>query len=141
MYNTDSIWNVNTAGQADLKTLRSAPGEHKKFTSGQTVIKEGDRADSMFFVLDGKVQIIVNYRTMDERYVATLQSGDLFGEMALFLKEPRTATVVALGDVTVVEIHRNTVLEFMKLNPENTYVIVELLCMRLRNVLSSLADY
>ena len=137
----DFIWDVTTSEQIDMDSLWNAPGEHRQFSSGEAVISEGDEAESMFFVLEGRLQVIKNYRTMDERYVASLKSGDLFGEMALFLREPRSATVVAVGDVTVIEIHRNTVVEFLHRNPENAYVIVELLCKRLRNVLAALADY
>jgi len=141
LFDEGTLWNVSTADRVDMASLKNAPGEHKRFASGQTVIKEGDRADSMYFVLEGNLQVIKNYRTIDERFVAALNPGDLFGEMALFLKEPRTATVVSVGDVTVIEIHRNTLREFMQRSPENACVLVELLCRRLKNVLSALADY
>jgi CRP-like cAMP-binding protein len=141
MNDSSTFWDFNVSDKTDIDSLRSAPGACKQFASGAVVIKQGDVADSMFFVLEGRLQVIVNYRTEDERYVALLERGDLFGEMALFLNEHRTATVVALENAVVHEIDRDTVMEFMRQNPENAYNIVELLCTRLKNVLSSLADY
>jgi CRP-like cAMP-binding protein len=137
----EKILDVNVSERTDLNSLRNAPGEHKQFKSGGIVIKEGDKADSMFFVLEGNLQVIVKYRSENERFVAALKPGDLFGEMAFFLKEPRTATVIAVGDVTVIEINRDIVEEFMSRDPKNACVIVELLCTRLKKVLASLADY
>ncbi|MCL2170386.1 MAG: cyclic nucleotide-binding domain-containing protein [Defluviitaleaceae bacterium] len=135
------LLSLNTSERANLDSLANAPGEHKRFMSGDTIIAEGDSADSMFFVLEGKMQVIVNHLTVDERLVSTLKSGDMFGEMALFLQEPRTATVVAVGDVALIEITRDTIMEFLSESPENAFIIIELLCKRLKNVISSLADY
>ena len=139
--NASSIWDVSTSNRVSIDSLKNAPGLQRRFARGETVIREGDTADAMYFVLDGVLHVIKNYRTVDERYVASLHAGDLFGEMALFLKESRTATIVAIEDTTVIEINKDTVVEFMKSRPETTYAIVELLCKRLRNVLDTLADY
>ena len=139
--NAGSIWDVSTSDKVSIDSLKNAQGEQKHFARGEVVIKEGGAADAMYFVLEGMLHVIKNYRTMDERYVASLHAGDLFGEMALFLKESRTATIVAIEDTTVLEIRREAVVEFMKDNPETTYAIVELLCTRLKNVLDTLADY
>lgn len=117
-------------------SLRNAPGEHIHFASGEIIIKEGDvNADTMYFVLDGKVQVIKGKGTSSEKSVATLKTGDLFGEIALILKEPRTASVVAEGDTTVIKIHWDTVVHFMERNLDNAYIILEILCTRLKNSL------
>jgi len=109
--------------------------------AGDIIIKEGDAADTMYFVLEGSVRVAKSCGALNERELAILKPGDLFGEMALFLQEPRTASVVAVGSVKVVEIHRNTVTEFMKKSSDAAYVVVETLCERLKNVLASMGDY
>jgi len=140
MYNTDQVWNENTADQIHLESFQDAPGEERTFAPNEIIIREGDTANSMFFLLEGKAQVIINHRTADERLVSTLHPGDMFGEMALFLDEPRSATIIALGDTTAFEIHRDTVEAFISRNPANACAIVAILCRRLKNVLATLAE-
>jgi hypothetical protein len=138
----NKIWNVTTADKINVSSLKNIPGEHKKFAPGEKIINEGDAgADTMYFVLDGNVSVVKSLGTLNEKTLATLKTGDLFGEMALFLKEPRTASVVASGNATVVEIHRNALSQVMERNPDTAYVIIETLCTRLRNVLANIEAY
>lgn len=71
------------------------------FARGETIIRRGDEGNSMFILHKGAVSVRVD----DE--VARLGEGDFFGEMALLTGETRTADVVALNDVVVVEITKD----------------------------------
>ena len=136
------VWDTTTSDKLNSANLRNIPGEHKRFENGQSIVKEGDEnADTMYFVLEGNVKVIKSYDTLNEKILANLKAGDLFGEMALFLKEPRTADVIASGNATVVEVHRNTLTQFMEASPETAYVIIETLCTRLKNVLADFESY
>jgi len=138
----NKVWDVGTADKINVTTLKNIPGEHKQFASGGKIVGEGDaNTDTMYFVLEGSVNVIKSLGTLNEKTLATLKAGDLFGEMALFLKEPRTASVVASSNATVVEIHRNALSQVMERSPETAYVIIETLCTRLRNVLANLEAY
>jgi CRP-like cAMP-binding protein len=55
----------------------------------------------MFVVLDGTVSVVLEPARNE---VARIQSGGYFGEMSLLTGEPRSATVLAHGDVVVIEI-------------------------------------
>jgi CRP-like cAMP-binding protein len=55
----------------------------------------------MFIVCSGRVAVLLG---KDGHEVATIEQGDYFGEMSLLTGEPRTATVVARGDVRVMEV-------------------------------------
>jgi CRP-like cAMP-binding protein len=55
--------------------------------------------------------------------------------MALFLKEPRTATVTAKTDVIALEINNQSLTTVMETNPLFAQALVETLCTRLRNLL------
>ena len=55
----------------------------------------------MFVVCAGRVAVVLE---PDRRQVATIEAGGYFGEMSLLTGEPRTATVLALGDTTVLEL-------------------------------------
>ena len=138
----NKVWDVTTADKINVTTLKNIPGEHKKFASGEEIVSEGDNnTDTMYFVLEGNVKVIKSIGTLNEKILATLKAGDLFGEMALFLKEPRTASIIASSNVTVVEVHRNTLAQVMERSPETAYAIIETLCTRLRNVLANLEAY
>ncbi len=87
------------------------------FAPGETVIRAGDKGSSMFVVNSGRVQVQVqdNGRA---RNVAVLKEGDFFGEMALFTREPRTASVVALEETAVLEIGYDAMKHLFDTNPD-----------------------
>ncbi len=63
------------------------------FTPGEYVFKEGDKGNEMYFIIRGKLEVI----SIDENKVKnTLSDGDFFGEIALFKKINRTASVRAV---------------------------------------------
>ena len=140
--NVTKVWDVSTSHRVDVASLQNAQGEHKEYIPGQAIVKEGDLdTDSMYFILEGSAEVYKNHDTLNERLLATLKPGDLFGEMALFLQEPRTATVVAKSQVKVVKIQKDTVQYFMESNPDTAYAMLETLCVRLKNVLADLGAY
>lgn len=135
------VWDATTSEHLDTSSLRNAPGERKAYKSGEVIVNEGDSdADTMYLVLDGTVNVVKNRGTQESKTVATLKAGDLFGEMALFLNEPRTACVIASGQVTVIEIHRDILMQFMENSPEIANAIIGTLCKRLKNILVSVAS-
>jgi CRP-like cAMP-binding protein len=71
------------------------------YGSGETVVRQGEEGQSMFVVLSGSVSVVLE-PSRDE--LAHIQRGGYFGEMSLLTGEPRSATVLAVGDVVVVEI-------------------------------------
>ncbi|MCF8240081.1 MAG: cyclic nucleotide-binding domain-containing protein [Melioribacteraceae bacterium] len=62
-------------------------------TPGDSVFNEGDQGNEMYFVVKGQLSVLVDKET---KQIATLHDGDFFGEIALFLNKPRTATIKAL---------------------------------------------
>jgi small-conductance mechanosensitive channel/CRP-like cAMP-binding protein len=70
-----------------------------RFAAGEAIIRQGDAGDSLFLIQDGKVAVRLAVEGV-EREVATLATGDFFGEMSLFTGEPRKATCAADTDVT-----------------------------------------
>ena len=135
------VWDVTTSDKLNTSSLMNAPGNHLTFSAGETIITEGETAETMYFVLEGSVKVIKGHGTLNERTLATLKTGDSFGEMALFLKEPRTASVIANSSVKVMEIHRSTVESFMEKSSDVAYVMVETLCARLKNVIADMSSY
>jgi CRP-like cAMP-binding protein len=68
-----------------------------------TAVKEGERGDAMFLILEGEVRVRV-VRDGKESILSTLKSGDFFGEVSLLDEGPRSADVVANDRSTLLKI-------------------------------------
>ena len=79
----------------------------KVFPPGTTIIREGDPGDAAYMIVSGSCRA---YRTTGGRQetLAVMKPGDVFGEMALLLDEPRAATVEAADCVTVLVLDKTT---------------------------------
>lgn len=125
----------------DLEKLR-ALSDAKVYGQGSVVIKEkDDDTESMFILLKGTVGVIKNYGEAGETKVAVLKPGDFFGEMSLFLNEPRTATIVAQEDIIVLEISRFNAYDFLERQPAPTFSMVRTLCARIMNLTQKLSNF
>ncbi len=74
--------------------------------AGETIIRQGERGDSLFLVARGVVAVLVTRDGGETVRVASLHAGDFFGEMALLTDEPRSATVMAATDCRLFELSR-----------------------------------
>jgi small-conductance mechanosensitive channel/CRP-like cAMP-binding protein len=82
---------------ADKKMIADAM-ENLTYAANESIIRQGQAGDSMFFVRRGSVRIVLDGQGM-EHEVTVLGEGEYFGEMALLTGEKRTATVRAVDDV------------------------------------------
>ena len=83
----------------------------------------------MFILVKGEANVIVNRNGFD-MHVASLHSGDCFGEMSLLTGEKRSASVIAKSDCDVVEIGKPILANSLKENPELLSKLSELLAQR-----------
>jgi serine/threonine-protein kinase len=82
----------------------------KLFQPGAVIIREGDVGDAAYMIVDGRCRA---YRKVgdEQETLAIMGAGDVFGEMALLLDEPRFATVEAVDAVTVLVLDKQTMTE------------------------------
>jgi CRP-like cAMP-binding protein len=78
------------------------------FPAGTEVIKQGSEGDQFFIVVDGEVDVISEHEDGTEGVLTTLGPGESFGEAALLLNTPRTATVRARTPLRVLALDRST---------------------------------
>jgi len=115
--------------------------------AGDTVCREGDRSDFLCFVVRGRLDILKAQRTADgaPAVIAHLNPGDSLGEMALVDHQPRSATVRAAEDTTLVVLTRKGFEQLRRREPRAAAVLMEniarLLCENLRRTSSRLAQF
>jgi CRP/FNR family transcriptional regulator, cyclic AMP receptor protein len=85
----------------------------RRFSDGETIVKEGDSGEEMFIIRTGRVRIF-KASNAQEVTLAILSPGDYFGEMALMGDYERSATAAAAGDVTVAVVDRETFKSYIK---------------------------
>lgn len=85
------------------------------FPAGSAIVTEGEEADAAYILTEGRCQVskVVQGRT---NVVRELSAGDVFGEMAIFSSQRRTATVTAIDDVTVMVVKRDTLSSGLELS-------------------------
>lgn len=105
----------------------------KLFADGEYIFHQGDVGDSMYVIQQGQVEV-VKFEDDHEVRLRTLGQGDVFGEMAIFEKEARSASVRALGEARILTIEKRTFLRRVKEDPTLAFNILKVLSQRLRNL-------
>jgi CRP/FNR family cyclic AMP-dependent transcriptional regulator len=76
----------------------------REFEPGEVVFREGDASDTCYVVRDGRARALRTHRDGRTLTLATFGPGDIFGELALFEDEKRSATVEAIERTTAVAV-------------------------------------
>ena len=97
------------------------------YTAGQVVFYKGDPGDKMYVVVEGEVDIV-----SDDKVIATLGEGEVFGEMALIDGKPRSASVVARTDCLVVPVDEDRFLFLVQHTPYFALELMRVLVERMR---------
>ena len=107
---------------------------------GDMLFSEGDEANDLYIVLEGRVAIANRSFDGRESVVALMESGDLFGEMPLFRPDGRSADARVLENSSVVVIPYVPVRSLYEEHPEMLWKIVDMLAERLKVMDVALAD-
>jgi hypothetical protein len=85
------------------------------YTPGDFVFREGDPGQEMYFICSGRLRVLAEKgRTV----LASLGEGDFFGEMALLLQQPRTASVQADSYCDLYRLDKSSFVEVVGKHPE-----------------------
>lgn len=87
------------------------------FDAGKIVVREGDPGEALYLLRKGEVEVFT-LRDGERIHLATLGPGACFGEVALLSGRPRTATVVAKEDCTLLCFYRNQIEEILVAYPK-----------------------
>ena len=77
-----------------------------EYGPGRNVFRQGDAADSLFYLRHGKVKLAVTSEQGKEAIVAVLDAGEFFGEGCLAGQQLRVSTAIAMSDCTLARIEK-----------------------------------
>jgi len=101
----------------------------RKIAAGAEIIKQGAPGDAFYMIASGSVSVH-SKKGMSTKKVASLSSGDFFGEMALVTAEPRNATVIADEASELFVLYSKDFKKILMSNPKIAAIIKEVLAKR-----------
>jgi small-conductance mechanosensitive channel len=124
---------------ADQRHRLTAAGRRLQFGPGEAIVVANESGDCLYQLLEGRVEVLKLMGPDRELRIRVLQPGELFGEMTLLLNEPRSATVRALEECTLLELDRSALTPILQAHPELLEQLAEQVRQR-RQELDTLAD-
>ena len=104
----------------------------RSLASGDVLFREGEVGDFAYQITSGEIEIC---KFTGDEYVtlSKLKKGDLFGEMALIDRQPRSAMARATKETIVKEIDQNALLNYLKNSPQTAFNMMQQLAGYARN--------
>src|SRR6266446_5334400 len=84
---------------------------------GRTLVEKGSGSTDVFFLLEGRAEVLLYSSSGREVCVNTIGPGDVIGEIAALDGEPRSASVVAASDILVAVMRANDFLTCIESSP------------------------
>ena len=103
----------------------------QRYSDGDIIVSEGIVSNNAYVIFEGKVNVT---KKVDKKSILinTLNKGEVFGEMGLISQSVRSASVVAVGNVTIGVIDREQFEDIVSKLPDDARAIVKALVERLR---------
>ena len=111
----------------------------KTYKDGEVIVRQGDTGDSMYVIQDGQAEVVLERGGREVR-LRTIGQGEFIGEMAIFEREVRSATVRAVGDVRVLTLDRRSILRKIQDDPSLAFRIMETMSRRIRTLSDDVAS-
>lgn len=111
-------------GKQELRGLEDIANLHL-FSADQLVFQEGDPGRSVYIILDGRVQVFTKDHKGKEFPLATLESNQFFGEMALLSGKPRSSSVATAKESLLAEFSYKNMKRIMMRYPQIKEVLVQ----------------
>lgn len=111
----------------------------RSYRDGEVIVSEGEEGACMYAIQRGRVQVLKR-GAEGEMAVGELGEGDIFGEMAIFEREVRSATVRALGDAVVLTVDKRTFLKRVQDDPSIAFSLVRMMSQRIRKLSSEVVS-
>jgi CRP/FNR family transcriptional regulator len=112
----------------------------KEYKAGEVIFQQGDTGNCMYVIQKGEVEALAVSDGRELR-LRTMGPNEFFGEMALFEKEVRTATIRATKPTHILTVDKKNFLGGIHEDPSLSFRIVETMSHRIRDLTNRLAKY
>ena len=106
----------------------------KVYADREVIIRQGESGNCMYVVQGGRVEVLQHSLKGGEQHLAFLEAGDFFGEMAVFEKEMRSATVRSVGGARVLSVDKKALLTRIREDPLLAVNLLKTMSHRIRNL-------
>jgi CRP/FNR family cyclic AMP-dependent transcriptional regulator len=110
----------------------------KVYHDGEVLVRQGDRGDCMYVIQEGQAEIFME-REGKEILLRTAQAGEVIGEMALFERVVRSASVRAKGDMRALTVDKRNFLKRINEDPSLAFRLVKLMSKKIREMSDEVA--
>jgi uncharacterized membrane protein len=90
----------------------------RELAAGDTLFKAGEPGEALYVVRSGEVELFIKDTAGQRIALALVGAGEMFGELALLDRGPRTATAVAMSDTELLELDRDDLLLLFQRSPD-----------------------
>ena len=104
-----------------------------QLAAGDALVHQGDDADSLFVILEGRLSVSLDHEAREEQQLAELGAGDVVGEVALIAGGKRSATVRAVEPSTLAHLSVALLDRLLGLHPAMASRLADLVSRRLRH--------
>lgn len=118
----------------------SASALGKLYADGEVIVRQGDTGDCMFTIQEGRLEVLADQPGGRQKQIGIMEQGAIFGEMAIFEKEVRSATVRALGQARVLTIDKKTFLRRVQEDPSIAFNLLRHMSQRIRRLTTQVGD-
>jgi len=105
----------------------------KVYADGEILIRQGEVGDAMFVIQSGEAEILIEQDGVETR-LRVAGEGEILGEMAVFEREVRSATVRAMGEMRALTLDKRNFLRQIAEDPSIAFRIVESMSGRIREL-------
>jgi CRP-like cAMP-binding protein len=117
--------------------LLAFTSERLEFMDGDPLFRQGDVGDAAYIILDGVADVMVDSPKGAVK-VASLKRNDIIGEIAILCDVPRTATVVAAGDLATLKVSKDGFFHLVNQFPQIGVEVMHELASRLHHTTQAL---
>jgi CRP-like cAMP-binding protein len=112
--------------------LRDEVSQERVYSQGTVILRGGEVGDSVFLISSGSVQVTLGGTSGPLSPLAILQAGEIFGEMAVLERRPRSATVLSKENCLLLEIAGEEIRKLLDVHLEMQVKIYTVIRDRLR---------
>lgn len=112
----------------------------RKHPARTTILSAGDESESLYYIVDGSVTVLLEDDEGKEMIVAYLNTGDFFGEMGLFDKDTRSAWVRSRVNCEIAEISYEKFTALSRSEPAFLFELSKQMAKRLRDTTQKVGD-